>query len=100
MVRKGLWVRLEARHGKESEVAEFLSGALPLAEREPDTTAWFAVQLGPSTFGIFDVFPHDAGRHTHLSGPIAAALMEKASELLSQPPSIENLDVLAAKLKT
>jgi quinol monooxygenase YgiN len=99
MVKKGLWVRLEAKPGKESEIAQFLSGALPLAEEEPATRAWFALQLGPSSFGIFDVFPDEAGRQTHLSGPIAAALMEKASELFSQPPAIEKLDILAAKLK-
>lgn len=99
MVKNGLWVRLEAKPGKESEVADFLSGALPLAEKEPATTAWFAIKLGPSTFGVFDVFPDEAGRQAHLSGPIAAALMAKASELFAKPPAIEKLDVLAAKLK-
>ena len=98
-VKKGLWVLVEAKPGKESAVAQFLSGALPLAEKEPATVAWFALQLGPSTFGIFDVFPDEAGRQAHLSGPTAAALMEKASDLLSRPPTIEPLDVLAAKLK-
>ena len=100
MVKTGLFVRLEAKLGKEEEVAKFLSGALPLAEKEPATTAWFAMRFGPSTFGIFDAFPDDAGRQAHLSGPIAAALMEKASELLSEAPRIEKLDVLAAKLRS
>jgi quinol monooxygenase YgiN len=99
MVKKGLWILVEAKPGKENAVAQFLSGALPLAEKESATVAWFALQLGPSTFGIFDVFPDEAGRQAHLSGPIAAALMEKASDLLSRPPTIEQLDVLAAKLK-
>ena len=93
-----LLVRLEAKPGKEDAVAEFLSGALPLAQAEPATTAWFALRLGNSTFGIFDAFPDDAGRQAHLSGPIAAALMEKASELLAVPPKIEKVDVLASKL--
>ncbi len=100
MVKLGLYVRLEAKPGKEDQVAKFLSGALPLAEKEPATTAWFALRLGPATFGIFDVFPDEAGRQAHLSGPIAEALMEKASELLSEPPKIEKLEVLAAKLKS
>ena len=99
MIKTGLLVRLEAKSGKEDEVAKFLSSALPLAEKEPATKAWFAIRLGPSTFGIFDVFPNEAGRQAHLSGPIAAALGEKASELFSQPPEIEQVDVLAAKLK-
>ena len=98
MVTVGLLVRLEAKPGKESEVENFIKGALPLAEEEPDTVAWFAIRMGPSTFGIFDAFPSDAGRQAHLSGQIAAALMAKASELLAQPPAIEKIDVLAAKL--
>lgn len=99
MVTTGLWVRLEAKPGKEDEVAQFLSDAQPLAEKEPATKAWFAVRLGPSSFGIFDVFPDDSGRQAHLAGPIAAALMQKASELLTQPPEIVKLDVMAAKLR-
>ncbi len=87
MVRVGLWVKLEAKPGKESAVAEFLTGGLALAQQEPDTTVWFALRLGPSTFGIFDAFPSDAGRKAHLNGPIAAALMAKAADLLAKPPS-------------
>ena len=98
MVTVALLVRLEAKSGKEEEVAAFLSGALPLAENEPETTTWFALRLGPSTFGIFDAFPSDAGRQSHLKGPIAAALMQRAAELFSVPPVIEQVDVLAAKL--
>ncbi len=98
MVTVALLVRLEAKPGKEAEVASFLAGALPLAQQEPDTTAWFAIRLGPSTFGIFDAFPTDSGRQAHLAGPIAAALMEKASDLLAQAPVIEMVDVLASKL--
>jgi quinol monooxygenase YgiN len=97
-VKVGLWVRLEAKPGKEQAVEQFLNGGLALVEQEPATVAWFAVRLGPSSFAIFDVFPNDAGRQAHLTGAVAAALMAKAGELLSQPPSIEKIDVLAAKL--
>jgi quinol monooxygenase YgiN len=65
---------------------------------EPATTAWFAIRLGPSTFGIFDAFPDEVGRQAHLAGRATAALMAKASELLARPPVIEKVDVLAAKL--
>jgi len=98
MVRMGLWAKLQAKPGKEAEVAAFLESALPLANREASTVAWFAVRLGPATFAIFDVFPDEAGRQAHLNGPIAAALMAKASELLAAAPVIEAHDVLAAKL--
>ena len=97
MVKVGLFVRLEAKPGKEKELAHFLSGALPLAENEPETKAWFAIQFGPSTFGVFDAFPDEAGRQAHLSGEIAAALMAKASELLTQTPVIEKLDLIGGQ---
>jgi quinol monooxygenase YgiN len=98
MVTVGLLVRLEAKPGKEAEVNAFITGALPLAQQEAGTTAWFALRLGPSTFGIFDAFPDEGGRNAHLNGPIAAALMAKASELLATPPAIEKVEVLAAKM--
>jgi quinol monooxygenase YgiN len=98
MVTTALFVRLEAKPGKEKEVEEFLRGGLAVVLQEPATTAWFAIRLGPSTFGIFDAFPDETGRQAHLSGQVAAELMAKAPELLSQPPVIEKVDVLAAKL--
>ena len=97
-VHKALLARLEAKPGKEAAVKDFLISALALANQEARTTVWFALQLGPSTFGVFDAFADDAGRQAHLSGPIAQALMAKASELLSAPPQIDPVDVLAAKL--
>ena len=98
MVSVALLARLEAKPGKEAEVEAFLKGALPIVEGEPETTAWFAIKMGPSTFGIFDAFPGEAGRQAHLSGDVAAALTARAEELLSQPPAIEQIDVLASKL--
>jgi quinol monooxygenase YgiN len=93
-----LFVRLEAKPGKEAEVEQFLRGGLALVQREPATTLWFGLRLGPTTFGIFDTFPDETGRLAHLSGEVAKALMAKAPELLAQPPSIEKAEILAAKL--
>jgi quinol monooxygenase YgiN len=98
MVKTALYVHLEAKLGKEKEVAEFLKGGLALVNNEPATTAWFGIQMGPSTFGIFDAFPDEAGRNAHLNGQVAAALMAKAGDLFSKLPSISKVDVLAAKL--
>ena len=98
MVVVGLLVTLEAKPGKEDDVAAFLKRALPLVEDEPQTTAWFAVRLASSGFAIFDAFPSEAGREAHLTGPVAAALMENAPELLATDPRIETVDVLADKL--
>jgi quinol monooxygenase YgiN len=94
----GLFVRLEAKPGREADVEAFLKSAVPLVQAEPATTAWFAIRLGPSSFAIFDTFPSEDGRTAHLQGPVAAALMQKAPDLLSQSPSIERIDVLADKL--
>lgn len=98
MVKVALLVRLEAKPGKEAEVESFLKSGLAIVEEEPATTSWFAIRMGPSTFGIFDAFPDESGREAHLNGRVAAALMAKASDLLAQPPVIEKIDVLAAKL--
>jgi quinol monooxygenase YgiN len=98
MVKVALLVRLEAKPGQEQAVENFLKGGLALANQETFTPVWFAIKMGPSTFGIFDAFADDSGRKAHLAGQIAAALMAKAGELLAQPPKIEQVDVLAAKL--
>lgn len=93
----GLFVRLESKPGREAEIEEFLKSGLPLALEESETTVWFAIRLGKSTFGIFDAFKDEAGRQAHLSGKIAEALFAKAPELFATPPVVETLDVLASK---
>jgi quinol monooxygenase YgiN len=98
MVTEALFVRLEAKPGKEQQVETFLKDALPIVQAEPQTEAWFAIRMGPSTFAIFDAFPDESGRQAHLAGRVAAALMAKAPELLAKPPEIGKADVLASKL--
>ncbi|MBA2524071.1 MAG: antibiotic biosynthesis monooxygenase [Solirubrobacterales bacterium] len=98
MTQVALFVKLEAKAGKESDLAAFLEQGASMAQSEPETTAWFAVRFGPSTFAIFDAFEDEAGRDAHLNGDIAAALMQNAPELLAEDPSIEKVDVIADKL--
>jgi quinol monooxygenase YgiN len=98
MVKLGLYVRLEAKPGKEKDVEAFLQQGGSMVLEEPQTKAWFAIRMGPSTFGIFDVFEDEAGRQAHLTGKIAEALVAKAPELLAQAPKIEKIDILASKL--
>jgi quinol monooxygenase YgiN len=98
MVTRGLLVRLDARSGQSKAVEDFLVSALPLVNNEPATTAWFAVRFGRSDYGIFDVFPDDAGLAAHLAGPVAKALMERADTLFDTPPLIRKLDILSEKL--
>ncbi len=97
MEKFAILARVEAKPGKETEVLDFLKSALPLAEGEPGTVRWYALQIGPSTFGIFDSFETEEARQAHLNGPIAAALMANASALLATAPSIEMVDLLAVK---
>jgi quinol monooxygenase YgiN len=98
MLSLGLFVRLEAKPGKEEEVAAFLNQGLQMANQEATTPLWFALRLGKSTFAIFDAFADESGRQTHLNGPIAKALMGNASNLLAVPPSIEKTEILGAKI--
>jgi quinol monooxygenase YgiN len=97
-MKLALFARLEAKAGKENDVAEFLQQGLALARQESSTLLWFALRLGPTTFAIFDAFADEAGRQRHLAGPIAKALMAQAPALFAEPPAIEPLDVLGAKL--
>jgi quinol monooxygenase YgiN len=98
MSKVALYVPLEAKPGKEKELADFLKSAVPLVNAEPGTVSWFAIQNGPSSFAIFDTFDDESGRNAHLSGAVAAALMAKADELLAKPPAIHKIEVLADKL--
>ncbi len=98
-MKYALFVRLEAKPGKEQAVADFLAAGLELTNREATTPIWFALKLSPTTFGVFDAFANEEARQAHLKGDMANALMAQASELLASPPSVEPIDVLAMKNK-
>ncbi|TDW51597.1 quinol monooxygenase YgiN [Flavobacterium sp. 270] len=97
MEKFALLARLEAKPGKEQETEDFIKSALPIAQAELETVRWYALKIGPSTFGIFDTFPSEGGREAHLAGDIAKALMAKAPDLLASDPVIEKVDLLAIK---
>src|SRR5271154_7163297 len=100
MSKFALYVPLEAKPGKEKEVADFLRSAVPLVNAEAATVSWFALQMGPSSFAIFDTFDDEGGRDAHLNGKVAAALMEKAKagDMFAKAPEIHKLGILADKL--
>ena len=98
MIEVALSVVLKAKPGKEKDVADFLRSARSVIEQEQGTRAWFALQFDESTFGIFDVFPNDEARRTHLSGGVGQALAAQGAELFSAEPNVQNVDVLAYKL--
>jgi quinol monooxygenase YgiN len=93
-----IWVELEAKLGKEHEVAEFLKSAQALAEKEPGTITWYAMKLGGPRFGIFDTFADEQAREAHINGEIAKTLLSRAKDLLAKEPSIHKLDLIASKV--
>ncbi|RZT85733.1 hypothetical protein EV383_2613 [Pseudonocardia sediminis] len=95
-VTVGLLVRLEALPGREGDVENFLQQGLGLVQQEPDTVRWFAIRFGPSSFGIYDAFPDDSGRQTHLAGKVGQALKDN-TEVLFAEPTVEPVDVIAEK---
>jgi quinol monooxygenase YgiN len=99
MAKLALMVRLDAKTGKEAEVEALLRSALPIVAAEAGTRSWYALKMAPEIYGIFDTFDNEAGRDAHLAGRVAAALMDKASELLSRPPVIEKVEILASHSK-
>lgn len=98
-VTVGLLVRIEALPGREGDVENFLQHGLALVEQEPDTSRWFALRFGTTSFGIYDAFANDSGRRTHLSGQVAQALADNTGVLFAQP-TIEPVDVIAEKSPT
>jgi len=97
MIKLAFLARFEAKPGKEEEVAKFLEMACDMAKKEPTTIHWYAIRLSRSTFGVFDTFNDEDGRQKHLNGPIGQALMARANELFSSPPSIDPVEVLGSK---
>ena len=97
MPKLALYVPLKAKPGKESDVAEFLTSALPLVQAEPGTLTWYAIQEGRGEYAIFDTFDTEDDRQAHLDGKVVAALMNKAEELFAEPPQIHKLTLLAFK---
>jgi quinol monooxygenase YgiN len=96
-MKHAIIAHLEAKPGKENELAELLIGARAIAAQEAFTRTWYAWRTGPRSFGIFDTFDDETGRKAHLAGRIAQALMGKADELLSSPPDLRMADLLAVK---
>src|SRR5271155_5412394 len=96
MVKVGLLIRVETKPDKVGELEALLIENLKKVEKEEATTVCLAMRLGPTSFGVVTAFPDDAGRQAHLAAN--ADVLAEAGELLVQPPSIERLEVIAAKL--
>jgi quinol monooxygenase YgiN len=98
VVTKGLIVTIEVKPGREADIETMLRSGLAEVQKEPDTIAWLAVRLGPTTFAVVDVFPDDAGRQFHLDAGRDRLAGDTLADLLAAPPSFTYTDVVAAKL--
>lgn len=98
MLTHSLIVKIVAKEDRAEEVADFLTGALSLAEEESFTPVWLAMRADSTTFYIVDAFANEKDRQKHLEGEIAAALMNSADTLLAEAPSISPVDILASKI--
>ena len=99
----GLLVTMTAKPGKEQTVKDFLLGGLSLVHAEPKTESWFAFQIDKRTYGIYDTFEAEEGRHAHLTGEVAKALLANERELLEDfdaSRDIKTIDLLASNHKS
>lgn len=94
---RGLLVRLDAKPGKEEELAAFLKSGRELAMAESGTVTWYAFRAGETSFGIFDTFESEEGRQAHLDGALAQALGDITPTLLARDPEMRTTDIVAAK---
>lgn len=94
---KGLLVVMKAKETKTADVENFLNVGKQLVGNEPKTLAWYAIKINATTYAIFDTFTEDSDRDTHLTGKIAAALMENAPVILDdfEASAIKKIDILA-----
>jgi quinol monooxygenase YgiN len=97
MAKYALYVPLKPKPGKEAELEEFLKQGAEMSKKEQGTVDWFALKEDEGRYAIFDTFDDEAGREAHLNGEIAKALMAKADELLSEPPQIHRISIVANK---
>ncbi len=95
----GLLVIMKVKQGKSGDVENFLNAGMQLVGNEPKTLSWYAMKLDDTTYAIFDTFAGDAGRNAHLTGKVAAALMENAPVILEgfEASAIQKIDILASK---
>lgn len=98
------YIKLEAAPGQSDNLRALLTAAGPIvAETEPKTLFWVALQVDRNNFAIFDIFADNSGREAHFAGQVAGLLKEKSSELVAGGwedgvvANANNFDILAIK---
>ena len=96
-VRYGLLVHLQAKEGREKDLAAFLEAGRALVMAEEGTVTWYAFSAGGPAYGIFDSFETEDARQAHLDGEVPVALAAVAADLLAAAPDIQPVDIVAVK---
>lgn len=98
------YIKLEAAPGQADNLRALLTAAGPIvADTEPKTLFWVALQIDETNFAIFDIFADNSGREAHFAGQVAGLLKEKAGALVAGGwdegvvANVNNFDILAIK---
>lgn len=98
------YIKLAAAPGQSEQLAALLTAAGQIvAETEPKTLFWAALQIDENNFAIFDIFADNSGREAHFAGQVAGLLNEQASTLVAGGwdegvvANVSNFDILAIK---
>lgn len=98
MDQLAVWATMEAQPGKEHEVEEHLRESRAWIDDEPGTTTFFALKVGPSTYGVFTTFADaaalEAHEHGHATSDANRATMRR---LFCGPPTMVRSTILDAK---
>ena len=93
----GLLITLTAKDGMQDELVQWIRNSLDEVMNEPGTLTWYAYQIDESTFGIFDTFNDEVGRHAHINGKVTESIGKLSTKLLMKPPQVRQIDILAIK---
>lgn len=98
MDQLAVWATMEAKPGKEREVEEHLRQSRALMDDEPGTTTFFALKVGPTTYGVFTTFADTAAMEAHEKG-LATSDANRAMmrTMFAGPPVMVRSTILDAK---
>ncbi|MCY6382859.1 putative quinol monooxygenase [Hoeflea prorocentri] len=98
------YISLEAAPGQSDNLRALLTAAASIvADTEPKTLFWVALQIDENNFAIFDIFADNSGREAHFAGEVAGLLKDKSAELIvggwddGVIPNVSNFDIIAIK---
>jgi hypothetical protein len=100
--KKGYFILMEAKPGKEELVKAFLHDIHAGVDKEPTTGPWFGIRYSKTTFAIFEAFPDLNARHAHDNGPGGRNFLrsELLKDMLAYPAQLYRIDIMHGKFDT